>query len=774
MIGLNRFIGDVKRVIKRDISMNEGQNVAICACASDSLRVVAGPGSGKTTVVVLRLLKLVFVDDVPVKSIFATTFTRKAAKELKSRILTWGMALQEFYLNSDFLDAEVKNLISRLDFNQVVTGTLDSLAEEILTQNRLPDENPPAVINEFVSGQIMVGSYFGHDDRKDKIREELKEYSVSTNRFNVSSASKNLLDIYNRAMENMVDLENLEACVPNLSMPIEDYSQTLKRKHLMDFPSLESEFLKYVSSSRSDVFVNDIKVLMVDEYQDTNILQESIYKKMGEKIVSNGGNIIIVGDDDQSIYRFRGSRVHLFADLDRRFADSGVEFKTIFLSSNYRSTPEIVDYCNRFIRIDDEYQKARVLEKPLMVAERSCDEHVPVLGIFKENEEEIAEAIVKMVNEYVVNGKFTFESVDGSEYTLERGESGSADDFVLLMNSTSYFRKSSSKDNALKPCLPQYIHECFEKSGSGICEFNPRGTNIYDDEHMMILCGIILTCLDPDAAIQNDAKLEDSVKSTFNMWRKVAKDFIDSSPVYEGASLKEYVDCWIHGVPYPRGGKWDKKEVGIIDLINNVCTWIPPLRNDAEKLVYLQALTDAVSKSVLIKNREMNLRFEAGSSIKKQSVKDLYFTILAPFARGTLEVDEELFFSVQMKDRFNIMTIHQSKGLEFPITIVDVGSNFKGNYATQRNMRFPETLDQTSGIERLMRNIRKDIPDDRPLLDLQFDDIIRKSFVAFSRAQDVLILVGSTKVLKLKHMALGSRRTDKEVNNRIGNVKMMR
>ena len=113
-----------------------------------------------------------------------------------------------------------------------------------------------------------------------------------------------------------------------------------------------------------------------------------------------------------------------------------------------------------------------------------------------------------------------------------------------------------------------------------------------------------------------------------------------------------------------------------------------------------------------------------------------------PIANGGLKIDEDLFETLP-NDRLNIMSIHQSKGLEFPLVIVDVGSEYKKDLQSTSFQRYPY---KGGGDFELEDRIRKhssslDIPK-REQLDRSFDDLIRRYFVAFSRAQDVLILVG--------------------------------
>src|SRR5437867_3412721 len=100
MITWSEYESTVLRVLGRDIrhSANAPQHDAISATSSQCFFIVAGPGSGKTTVIALRVLKLIFVDDIEPVAILATTFTRKAAAELRSRILGWGDTLRRAWL----------------------------------------------------------------------------------------------------------------------------------------------------------------------------------------------------------------------------------------------------------------------------------------------------------------------------------------------------------------------------------------------------------------------------------------------------------------------------------------------------------------------------------------------------------------------------------------------------------------------------------------------------------------------------------------------------
>ena len=774
MIGLDRFISDVRDVLHRDIGSNPEQLAIVSSDFDRCLKVVAGPGSGKTTVIVLRLLKMIYVDDVSPAEIIATTFTRKAASELKSRILEWGLKLQRVYINDDGLDPMIRDRIRRLNFNLVVTGTLDSIAEESMTRYRKPDENPPIVVSGFVAKQIMMNEYFAYLKEAEHIKQELREVGFAPfDLFNVTGVVGALMDINSRAAENFIEVSDLQDRFPWVSTILVRYRHAMKERQYMDFTGLESAFQRKIEDGSMDQLISGIRVLMVDEYQDTNLQQEAIYKCLASRIVPGGGSMIVVGDDDQSIYRFRGSRVHLFADLEERFADTSVRFETAFLAMNYRSTPSIVGFCNRLITADRDYQDVRVGSKPPMKVSRIDCEEVPVLGIFRDTPAELARDIARMVHSYVTEGSYTFICTDGSEYTFERDPRGSAADFALLMSST----KNVSSGEKATPRLPLLISEELESMGSGISIFNPRGNDLFNDPNIMTMCGLVLECIDPECIVQGLTKPTKDQGSTFQRWREMARDYIAEDRDFNGHKLSTLVDSWKEGRPYPRQAGWSKSDVSVIDLMSNLITWMPELRNDAESLVYYQALCDTVANSVLIRGQEYYISFKPGTTKPtEQSVRNIINKILKPIADGTIDIDEDLFFSVSLKDRLSIMTIHQSKGLEFPITIVDVSSDMTSD--RKKNQRYPDSPDRTSVIERLMREHSDRIPKDRGLMDSQFDDVIRKYFVGFSRAQDVLILVGLNRTFKpdkpLKHMALGWDRHDGWAWRATMDMKMMR
>src|SRR2546429_4355306 len=191
MIDYQDFQQTVVDVLHRDIRKESdlGQSAAIRAPINQSLFVIAGPGSGKTSMITLRVLKLILVDNVSAATILVTTFTNKAASELRSRILGWGDIMRRAFLQQSKYK-EVGKQLHDLDFNQVITGTIDSIAEEILSENRQPGSPRPAVVEDFISSAIMVRvGLFGHGRFKNN---DLTKYvtGIRGSAFGLSLAEK--------------------------------------------------------------------------------------------------------------------------------------------------------------------------------------------------------------------------------------------------------------------------------------------------------------------------------------------------------------------------------------------------------------------------------------------------------------------------------------------------------------------------------------------------------------------------------------------------------
>ena len=560
--------------------------------------------------------------------------------------------------------------------------------------------------------------------------------------------------------------------------------------------------LKLNFSDSLNVFLNDIKIILVDEYQDTNLLQESIYFKIAESAIENGGNITVVGDDDQSLYRFRGASVDLFTNFIERIAKIGIEAKEVNLKTNYRSTENIIDLCNDFVELDDEYQSARVKEKPkIEVPSFNEDDsnQVPILGMFRNNEQLLATDLAKFIDELNRNGivkrkikrvltkddnkKFNsdnkttlinyrdkgFDLAEGEdEIVIELGDDGSAEDIAFLTFSPKELTATGSRtfNFVLKKQLGRLRHP--------IEVFNPRGQDLQNIDCVAVFCGLMLECIDPSSRYQitND-KLPNSASLNMKAWRRKAISYMnDVNPEpHSPVSLEKFVTHWQIRHPFSSDESSDMKwptKANLMELAYKLVSWIPEFQEDDEGVVYLKAITQTITQTSFFNKYSANIDFSSPEA-EKESINEALLNIFVPIASGGVQIDENLF-EVIPSNRFNIMSIHQAKGLEFPLVIVDVGSRFKKNLAKDANLRFPKNADSSSIIQDSIRKYSSLYTNDRDSKDMAFDDLTRLYFVAFSRAKDVLLLVGlnpnidgykqNEKQMKIPNVALGWNRDE--------------
>lgn len=754
MINWDEFQDIVVEKLGRKIGEedNPDQNKAISAPINESQFLVAGPGSGKTTVMVLKILKFIFVDDVSPKSILATTFTRKAAAELRSRILSWGDEIRQVLLKDQEFE-DIHPHLRLLDFNQIITGTLDSISQDILKIHRAPGAAPPVVIQDFVTSALMlrVGLFKDEKHHNEDLRDYLIKLRGGAFGFNTNTMSEQLLEIKDRVYYDQVEWDELKKEKTNqhpgfevAHQAINDYLHELESRSLYDYAMLEAEFLDQLKTKKLEDFLQGLKLILVDEYQDSNLLQEQIYFQLAEAAIINGGSITVVGDDDQSLYRFRGATVDLFTHFQERF-ESQIDLKDflnyqpelIYLSQNYRSTKNIVQFCNEFSQLDTEFQPARVKNKPAIKPERSPPlTEFPILGMFRKDVKTLAHDLSNFIWQVVSGDGFQVQ-----KYTIKVDpDEGSPTDLSILLSSPQERKKR----------LPYHLREELK-----IPVFNPRGQSLERTKEAQILCGLILDCIDPECEIQNSIeKLPKTAAYNFTSWRKTARKYVESNPEPTfPVSLKSFVEAWQKRKPLERR-TW-KQTVPLLDLTYKLVTWIPTMQNDVEGLVYLEAISRTIAETALFSYYGGELVFdEEDPEQEYDSIKDAIWNIFVPLANGAIKVDEGLLETLP-DNRINLMSIHQSKGLEFPLVIVDVGTDFRANHHMQAFKRFPEGGGNTCTMEDEIRSCSPLGVPTRSARHRAFDDLTRHYFVAYSRAQDVLLLVGLTTYPGIPNVATG-------------------
>ncbi len=771
MISYEEFEEIVVKVLERDISSNEDQKKAILSPTHQSLFLVAGPGSGKTTVMVLKILKSIFVDDINPSEILATTFTRKAAEELYSRILGWGDEIRNYIAdNTDDFDTITKTV--RIDFNQINVGTIDQLSDRIMRENKEPGTNHPIFIENFVSNSAMIKILSENERYEDKDLQEFLKKVTGRERFEEpSQMSKILLDIKDRIYHDQVDLDELyDAVEEDRGMQkaldcIRDYEKILVQRNTMDFTMVEFRFLKLLKQHKLDAFLDNIRIVLIDEYQDTNLIQEDIYFTIAKSALENGGNITVVGDDDQSLYRFRGATVDLFTNYKKRAKDKlGIDVEEINLKTNYRSTENIINHCNRFVELDEKYQLARVKDKPKIIAPDFEKDKMPVLGMFRNNAQmlsvDLSKLISKLINKGEVNLKVLkvldeefFKELNGDidiaklqQLNAQKEKEGKEIERISLKLDSEY---GSASDIAILSFSPKerqfsarsflfYLRKHLKKQNIDV--FNPRGIELQKIDVVSIFCGLLLECIDPESKIQiSDKTIPNLAKVTMTGWRARAREYVKLNPEpNEPLSLSQFVLYWQNRIP--RGAdKWPKK-ASLMELAYKLVTWIEELQEDVEGIVYLEAITKSITQTGFFSKYYSNISF-VNEEEERESILEAIWNIFIPLSTGGIEIDESLLETLP-DDRVNVLSIHQSKGLEFPLVIVDVGSRFNDNKVKTKNLRFPDKEPENPTIEDTIRQYSELGAPARSEKDRSFDDLTRLYFVAFSRAESVLLLVG--------------------------------
>jgi DNA helicase II / ATP-dependent DNA helicase PcrA len=740
--------------------LNDDQADAVAAAPHPPTFIVAGPGAGKTTVLALRALKLILVDGISPNGIIATTFTRKAAAELRSRILAWGYAVVT-HARTQAANAELAAWLSEIDANAVLVGTLDSLSEDIIATCRPPGGITPATIEGFLSTAIMRRhGLFPNGRHRDPNLEAFIGTFVPAypgprpTRVKLGVS----LSFSDRVRHDQIDLAAFQATGQGqnvLSLILTDYFAYLQSNYLADFARLERLFLDGLLANNLHRVTDGIRAILVDEFQDTNYLQEQIYFELCRR---TGASLTVVGDDDQSIFRFRGATVELFADFQNRIATSlGAAWspQRVDLVSNYRSSGRIVNFCNSFIQLDPTYQAARVPGKQALVpaAAHAPEEHLPVLGMFRQDRNSLANDLTGFLTNVFRNGGHFVQCQDAG-HTVVRADDGDFGDAVLLSRSAGEY---SSGDNP-RARLPLLLRQQLENTHH-IPVFNPRGRSLFQIESVQRLLGLALQCIDPNEAIsQAIPSVPQSARTRMQTWRAAAAAFAQSNPMPGG--LPAFIQNWQTRTPTNMAA-WPS-EWPLLELLFTLVTWIPEFQSDPEGQVYLEAMARTVSEAGQFSSygaRILNGQGPHDANSVRAAIREVFENI----ANGDVEVDEEIMPYIPRR-YFPIMTVHQAKGLEFPLVIVDVGSDFRTNNVQQRRFRCPESPDQVHEIEQIVSpfcpvgNARTQ----RNPIDRAWDDLRRLYFVAFSRPQNALLLVGLTSQIgpnpRVRSVATGDTR----------------
>lgn len=293
------------------------------------LLILAGAGSGKTRVLTHRIAYLIDEGNVNPWNILALTFTNKAANEMRERV----------------------DKIVGYGSENIWVSTFHSTCVRILRRHIE------------LLGYEKSFTIYDAADQKTLLREILKYLDIDTKRFK----ERSFLSAISAAKDELINTEEYtvnagsDMVKSKYAAVYREYQKRLKKNNALDFDDLIFKTVELFRSYPEPLmyYQNRFKYIMVDEYQDTNTAQFQLIRILASTPGDHGDtehNLCVVGDDDQSIYKFRGANIYNILNFEREYPDTCV----IKLEQNYRSTKNILEAANQVIQHNTE-RKAKAL-----------------------------------------------------------------------------------------------------------------------------------------------------------------------------------------------------------------------------------------------------------------------------------------------------------------------------------------------------------------------------------------------------------------------------
>lgn len=654
--------------------LNDAQKEVVQATEGPVL-VIAGPGTGKTLTLVKRISYLVIEKDVQPCEIMVVTFTEKAAKELITRISNEFVRLQK-----------------NININDMYIGTFHSVCLRLLKEYSISAgiKSNTRMLDAFDQTYLVCRNI----ENFNSLRGFKKHIPATLGSW---KQSMEVCRYVNQMMEEMVDIEAMESDEDEdarfLARLVKKYLGLLKRNNAIDFSSIQTQAYSLFESNADLLhdLQHRIRYIMVDEYQDTNYIQEQLVFL----IAGPQKNICVVGDDDQGMYRFRGATIRNILEFPQKFEERTC--KVVHLNVNYRSDSDIIRFYNNWMQDVDginlfNWDKYRY-EKQIVAADG-------------------AESREKTV--FTCGG----DSLDTEKKELLafiRGlrERGNISDY----NQVAFLFRSVKSEEATS--IGEFLED------NGIPVHSPRSGLFFERQEVKQILGCLISCF--------PSYLQDLKNNTFQ------------HTLSEGLR-KYYIGC------VKEARILLKSDKGFHDFIDNQWKRIRILATASKenlldifyKLVSFEPFKGYLSAD--LKGNVQETRAARNlSEISRMLSKFCYLHGMHTITQDNKIILPEELFNIYLKYLYidgvgeyedaseyapsgcvSFMTIHQSKGLEFPVVVVGSLGN------VPRRNRDPLLLTAETRFFN-----RKPF---EPLADIKYFDFWRLYYVAFSRAQNMLVL----------------------------------
>jgi DNA helicase-2/ATP-dependent DNA helicase PcrA len=736
-------------------SPNPSQRLAI-EHGEGPLFLVAGPGSGKTRVLLWRTVNLIVIHQVPPEAIFLSTFTEKAAKQLQDGLISLlGIA-------SEFTGCPY-------DLSGMYVGTVHSLCHRLIQDRSLAPGRertlPPVVLDaldqyfELASGAFWreAKALLGFEGELSALRELLTGTLDERASGSRHRAVVNLQSLFNRLSEEDLEPAALLAGASEETLPLFKlyalYRERLGERRV-DLSLLQRAAHELLVAHEAPA--RRFRHVIVDEYQDTNAIQERIFFRLA----SLSKNVCVVGDDDQALYRFRGATVENFVEFPARCkAALGASPTRIELGINYRSRAGVVSAYSTLIAQMDWTRPGggqfRLHDKGVVAHSSDVGTAVVATTPSKPVElvEEVAGLVKRLIDEGVVSDPnqiaFLFPTLKSS--IVEKYEEA-----LRTLDLKVYAPRAKRFLEADEPTLVMGLL-------GKILGRPPRNDQFDRGEYAEFHAWLDAAAGFADDALTQDPSLQDFVRTRIAELEAIRKDHLALVAVLEdnGWDLKHVYDPGTHkrallgakglsadarralgGVGLDKLHKErssDGTPLSLSNVINRGTTADWGLLDLFYRFLgfsKLRALIDladggvdegptcnlALTSQLLARYVDTFPALITGAGLATGMLQaGFYHAFLFALFRlgeGEYEDAEDPF----PKGRIPFLTVHQSKGLEFPVVVL-------GSARTNRRTRRVEEI------------VRPFLPEGgEPLDRMPGFDAMRMFYVALSRAQNLLVI----------------------------------
>ncbi len=722
--------------------LNENQQKVVEYNGNKPLLVEAGPGSGKTRVIIERVKFLINELKVNPSSLLVITFTRKAANELKDR------------LSEDI----PKNIINEMQISTIHSFCLDFLKKRGNVTNLIDDDSGekrrlfiqkykyklgfknefyladyqiPSVINKFDEYTTFKVDIDGLIDYIKQTRPIDKEYVGFVNSFKFFP-SKKVRDNekFKKSWYNARFLQTPKAYVK--------YLELLDLFNAVDYNTVQIKFLESLKENPETQYTN----ILVDEFQDTDPVQAEIF----EILLKNAESFTAVGDVDQSIYSFRGSFRDYFEEFYNKY-----NAELISLNYNYRSTNNIIRTSEAFIK-----PQRKEYSKKYLVGARNEDKESYILESLDPQEE--AQKIFNLIKDLKDNGKIRqysdvailYRSIVSNKNIPFLIDEFKKNDISYHISGTEDLIESDEVKSILT--LFYYIARKLDHS-YGMSNLEKEWLNL------RAFCGIDFIPKFRKLSVETKRYLMELQENFENDVLKTEKE------VYFELTGKKSRKKKFNGV-FTRNEdvlieifKRVNKPVVDLDLIEDTgdrefFTELEKLRenvfssDEEDKLTILEVYYELLNlcgyfDDLVINNGNYELELENLSKISR-TIFNYESIISANDVRGLFffltNVIEGYVTSSSDVDGVQLMTVHKAKGLEFPVTIVSSLSEYNFPLAPRDPMREKDNINKEDTFYTPNKFLEYKDCSEADEVNLGLAEENRVIYVAMTRAQDILVL----------------------------------